>query len=240
MTWAGLQTADGKVVRWGQVFSSDSLANLTDADYARLNAMGISLVCDLRTRDERKSASTEWRDGSPVFVLAPVSESEKGISENNNLTDALRGGVSFEEGMAIFEKFYVQMVLESAGKFGAVLRAVASTDGPSLFHCTAGRDRTGITTAMLLQILGVSEDTILQDYLLSTKYLSDRPVTPAATSADIRLTELSTQITQLRPRYIQAIFHAINDKYGSFDRYRKDALQLSDADVERLKARLLE
>jgi protein-tyrosine phosphatase len=239
----GIQTRDGKTVRWGQVFRSDALANLTSADYERLNAMGIALVCDLRTREERKSAATEWRDGSPVFILAPVSESDKGYSQNSNVTDALRSGIPLEEGKTLFEKFYVQMVLESAGKFGTVLRALASTDRPSMFHCQGGRDRTGITAAMLLQILGVPEDTILQDYVLSTKYLGERPAQrPAAplTAAEAHLAEISAEVTRLQPRYIQAVFRAITAKYSSFDKYRRDGLQLSDADVQRLKVRLLE
>ena len=239
----GIQTRDGKTVRWGQVFRSDALANLTSADYDRLNAMGIALVCDLRTREERKSASTEWRDGSPVFILAPVSESDKGSSQNSHVTDALRTGIELEEGKTLFEKFYVQMVLESAGKFGTVLRALASTDRPSMFHCAGGRDRTGITAAMLLQILGISEDTILQDYLLSTKYLSERPAqNPGVplTASEARLAETSAEVTRLQPRYIQAVFNAITAKYGSFEQYRRDGLQLTDADVRRLKVRLLE
>jgi len=239
----GIPTRDGKAVRWGQVFRSDALANLTSSDYARLNAMGIALVCDLRTREERKSASTEWRDGSPVFILAPVSESDKGASQNSNVTDALRSGLALEEGKKMFEKFYVQMVLDSAGKFGTVLRTLASTDRPSMFHCQGGRDRTGITAAMLLQILGVSEETILQDYVLSTKYLSERPAQNPAmprTAAEVRLAEASAEVTLLQPRYIQAVFRAITAKYGSFDQYRRDGLQLTDADVQRLKGRLLE
>jgi protein-tyrosine phosphatase len=234
----GMRTQDAKTVRWGQVFRSDTLTHLTAADYTRLNAIGIGLVCDLRTREERKTDPTEWKEGSPVFVLAPVSESANGASQNNTLTDALKSGkVSAEEGKKIFEQFYTQNVMDSASKFGAVLRAIETSDRPSMFHCTGGRDRTGITASMLLNILGVPRETILADFVLSTRYLDENPAPSAGAPPP---GSLYAEVIRLQPRYIEAVFNAIDAKYGSFDRYRREALHLTDADVVTLKARLLE
>jgi protein-tyrosine phosphatase len=239
----GIRTAEGKSVRWGQVFRSDTLTRLTDADYVRLNAIGIALVCDLRTREERKTDPTDWRDGSPLFLLAPVSESDHGASQNGNLTDALGSGkLSVEDGRKLFEKFYIQMVFDAAPKFGAVLRAVETSDRPAMFHCTGGRDRTGITTAMLLRILGVPRETIIADYVLSTRYLNERvTAAPASiTPAEAQLAKTYAEVIELQPRYIQAVFRAIDERYGSFDQYRRQALHFSDADAAVLKSRLLE
>jgi protein-tyrosine phosphatase len=239
----GIETLDGKTIRWGQVFRSDTLTRLTSADYVRLNAIGIGLVCDLRTREERKTDPTEWQEGSPVFVLAPVSENDKGASQNSTLMNGLRSGnMSVEDGKKIFEQFYIRMVLDSAPKFGAVLRAIETADRPAMFHCTGGRDRTGITAAMLLDILGVPRETILSDFVLSTRYLNERaPATPApATEAEAAQARLFAEVVRLQPRYIEAVFQAVDERYGSFDRYRREALHFSDADVATLKARLLQ
>jgi len=228
----GMRTTNGKTVQWGQVFRSDTLTHLTSADYTRVNAMGISLVCDLRTRQERKTDPTEWQDGSPLFVLAPVSENDKGASQNGSLMDALRSGkTTVEEGRTLFEQFYNRMVFDSAPKFGAVLRAIETSDRPSLFHCTGGRDRTGITAALLLHILGIPKETIISDYVLSTRYLNEHLTEQA---------RLFTEVTELQPRYIEAVFKAIDQRYGSFDRYRREALHFTDADVAAVKIRLLE
>ncbi|HTS50538.1 MAG TPA: tyrosine-protein phosphatase [Bryobacteraceae bacterium] len=233
----GIQTSDGKTIRWGQVFRSDTLTRLTSADYARLNALGIGLVCDLRTREERKTDPTEWQQGSPVFVLAPVSENDKGSSENNTLMDALRPGqMPVEDAKKVFEQFYVRMVFDSASKFGAVLRAIETSDRPSMFHCTGGRDRTGITAALLLHILGVPRETILADFVLSTRYLNERP----ARESETRQPAISAEVLRLQPRYIEAVFKAIDQRYGSFDAYRREALHFTDDDVSALKTRLLE
>lgn len=238
----GLTTQDGKTTRWGQVFRSDVLANLTTADYVRLNQIGISLVCDLRTREERRTSPTEWKDGSPMFVLAPVSEDEKGNGQTTDMLSSIQSGkVSVEEGRVLFEQFYTATALNSAPKFGAVLRSIANAQQPSLFHCQGGRDRTGMTAAMLLQILGVPRATILADFVLSTKYLNERPASAAATTREQQeIAKRYAEVIDLQPRYIEAIFRAIDKKYGSFDRYRRDGLGLTDAEVRKLKSRLLE
>lgn len=239
----GLQTDTGKTVRWGQVFRSDTLTHLTDHDYDRLNAIGISLVCDLRSRDERKSDPTDWKNGSPVFVVAPVSEDDKGTALDRTQMSRLQSpGMTVEEGQHIFEGFYVRMVFDSAPKFGTVLRAIATTDQPAVFHCTGGRDRTGITAALLLRILGVPQQTIADDFVLSTRYLNENPVPMSipGTQPGTDEARLFAQIIELQPRYIEALFRAIDERYGSFDRYRGEALRINDADVLALRSRLLE
>ena len=233
----GIETRDGKRTRWGLIFRSDALDHLTAADYKRLNGLGISLVCDLRTREERKSAPTEWAEASPVFVLAPVSETAKGDSRNSGLTDALSSGkLSVDAAREIFEGFYVRTILDSASKFGVVLRALETSGSPAMFHCMGGRDRTGMTAALLLTILGVPQERIEQDFVLSTQYLNERPGSQPQTDAQ----RYQAQVIELQPRYVRAILGAINQKYGSFETYRREALGLSDADVEKLKSRLLE
>ncbi len=238
-----MRTASGQTVRWGQVFRSDTLTHLTAHDYERLNAIGISLVCDLRSREERKTDPTEWKDGSPVFVLAPVSEDDKGVAlDRTQMEKLLSGIVTVDEGQELFESFHIRMVFDSAGKFGTVLRAIETADRPSMFHCTGGRDRTGITAALLLHILGVPDQTIVEDFVLSTKYLNEHTgatFVPAGL-ANTEQARVFAEIIRLQPHYVEAVFKAIDQRYGNFDHYRREALHLSDADVVTLKSRLLE
>ncbi|HEY1949853.1 MAG TPA: tyrosine-protein phosphatase [Bryobacteraceae bacterium] len=105
-----------------------------------------------------------------------------------------------------------------------------------------GRDRTGITAALLLHILSVPDQTIVEDFVLSTKYLNEHTgaafVPPGLT--DREQARVFTEIIQLQPRYVEAVFKAIDQRYGNFDQYWRKALHLSDADVMALKSRLLE
>jgi protein-tyrosine phosphatase len=242
----GYVTKDGRRTRWGRVFRSDQLSELTAADYNRLNAIGISLVCDLRERDERKSAPENWIAGSPVVVLAPVSEDAKGNGAEGgsqlakDLGNALsRHELPIETRKAAFEKAYEEIALDSADKYGAAIRAIETWQGPSVFHCVGGRDRTGIMAALLLRILGVPQGTIMDDWLLSTKYLGERDKESASKSLS-EDEQVSAEVYRLQPRYLNSVFSAIDDRYGDFGRYRRDALKITDADVQRLKARLLE
>jgi protein-tyrosine phosphatase len=96
--------------------------------------------------------------------------------------------------------------------------------------------------ALLLRILNVPMTMIVSDYLLSTRYLAERPTPPlkAETAEQQRREREYQEVIRLQPRYINAVFEAIDRRYGGFDRYRREALHLSDEDVARLKARLLD
>jgi protein-tyrosine phosphatase len=235
----GIEAADGRRVRWGHVFRSDDLSGLTAADYARLNLLGISLVCDLRTHEERERYPTVWRDGSPVFLLTPVSEDAQGVSRDEEWRSALNDPArSVADRNDLFEQFYVSMALHSASKFGIAIRGVEAWPRASLFHCAAGRDRTGIMAAILLRILGAAHDEIIADYVLSAKFADPatsqpRPVTPGQQPQE-------ATVAYEQSRYIDAVFAAIDRRYGAFDAYRRKALGISDADVARLKESLLE
>jgi protein-tyrosine phosphatase len=150
--------------------------------------------------------------------------------------------MSADDGKRLFEQFYMRMVLDSASKFGVVLRAIESSDRPVMFHCTGGRDRTGITAALLLQVLGVSREAIPSDFVLPTKYLNERTAaTPSPTTElDAQKARLYAEVIRLQPRSIEAVFKAIDERYGSFDRYRRDALHFSEVDVAALRVRLIE
>ena len=172
--------------------------------------------------------------------LSPISDD---ITSKEGQLDTLQKEVAKSlQQKKMFEQFYIRMVFDSAPKFGAVLRAIGTSDRPSMFHCTGGRDRTGITAAMLLHILGVPRERILSDFVLSTRYLNERGAVTTAppNEAEAQQARLYAEVILLQPRYIEAVFKAIDERYGSFDRYRREALHLADADVVTLKARLLE
>lgn len=245
----GLQMDDGRRFRWGWVYRSDDLNGLTTADFTRLNGMGISLVCDLRWQGQRQSAPTNWQGADPVFMLAPVGEHFKdgvAVPVAELLApyyDTLR---TIDDRKAIFRQSYAYTILNSAANIGAVIRAIASWDRPSVFHCSSGRDRTGITTAILLRILGAPRSTIVSDFLVSDRYVSegDSLTATPATSATPSVSEARVQrefdeAVALDRRLIDTIFVTIDQHYGGFDAYRRNAMHVSDGDVANLKRRLL-
>jgi len=138
----------------------------------------------------------------------------------------------------------IQFATEFTPQFKAFIQEVLAAKGqPVLFHCTAGKDRTGFAAAILLRILGVPQETVMQDYMLSKPYALE------ARSRDIFILRLTKgevtagvveKLSGVDATYLEAAFATIDAEYGSFENYVRDGLGLNDADVAALRASLLE
>jgi protein-tyrosine phosphatase len=124
--------------------------------------------------------------------------------------------------------------------FGALLTGIADSNGATRYHCTAGKDRTGWATAVLLTLLGVSQDTVTQDYLLSNTYYFDSPAVqgmlkamPAAEAA------IYAPLLEVQASYLQAGFDQVAASYGSMYDYAVHGLGLSPETIDKLRAELL-
>jgi len=116
-----------------------------------------------------------------------------------------------------------------------------------LYHCTAGKDRTGVFSALVLLTLGVPRETVLADYALTNKYLlngisaADSKKMLASNPGMDRLTPAQREVLLAAdPAYLESTLRQINERYGSFDNYRRTALGVTDEDVQQLRSRLLE
>ncbi|WP_019927882.1 tyrosine-protein phosphatase [Nocardia sp. BMG111209] len=206
----GYRTTDGRTVRSGKVFRTAELGKATDADLAALTGHDVRVVDDLRTSFERAAsadrmpagATANWDDiigGDPANVLK-----------------------SFSAGPDLYRAFITEPGANAG--FANVLRDIAATDGAVLYHCSAGKDRTGWTSAVLLTLLGVDRDTVNYDFLLSN-YYRNAPVGDAVNG-----------VTQPE---LDAAFDQVDRSYGSFDNYLHQGLKLTDDDLAALRAKLL-
>ncbi len=211
----GYRSAEGQYVRWGLVYRSGYLADLTRQDYEYLSGLGIRLVCDVRADGERMRSPTNWV-GGPEFL--------------NRLLAAY------------------DFAIKDAEQYGKILHRIVAGDLPAVEHCTSGKDRTGVFSAILLTALGVPREAVVQDYLLTEHYLL-APDSFESTRVQLQkifglaepLDDASVKaIIALRPQTLEATFDNINKTYGSFDAYLRDAVKLPDADRTILRQRLLE
>ncbi|MFG1794810.1 tyrosine-protein phosphatase [Nocardia sp. NPDC049149] len=208
----GYRTVDGKTVRSGLVYRTGQLNNATPADLAELSNRQVRVVDDLRTVYERAlgpdkipaGATANWDD---VIGQAPPEA----------LASTLTGGDS------LYRAFITAPGANQA--FASVLHdIIGTTDGAVLFHCTAGKDRTGWTAAVLLTLLGVDRDTVTQDYLLSNVYRNAAP---------------NDTINGVQKSWLDTAFAQADQTYGSFDNYLHEGLKLTDTDITTLKTKLL-
>lgn len=221
----GYRTADGRTVRSGVVFRSNKLSSLTDADLATLTTANLTLDVDLRNVSERREEPDRLPEGVR-YQVADVVSLDAGIGFHEfvplilgrALIDAAVSGSS-DIGQTVGYPFMVNYTGADAA-FHDLLTAIAgNSDGATVYHCSAGKDRTGWGTAVLLDILGVPREVISADYLASNAYLGRDDAV-----------ELS---------WLNAAYDQVDRLYGSMDAYVRDGLGIDRATVDALRAKLL-
>jgi protein-tyrosine phosphatase len=154
----GYRTGDGQRIGWRRLFRADGLHKLSEADRAQLIELGMATVIDLRTIDE-----AEQRGRFPVD-LVPVRYVDLPLTDVLPSTEELS---SWGEASYVASR-YVDMVSRGGRALTGAIEALASPDSlPAVFHCSAGKDRTGVLSALILAFLGVPDATIVEDYALS-------------------------------------------------------------------------
>ena len=238
----GYQTVDGRTVRWHTLYRAGHLGKLKDRDQRTLTALNLHTIIDFRSAEEKQRDPDRLPLNDVQVIELPILDEGNSTMmkdmrrryENNDF-DGL------DTNLVMFNT-YRQLSLEFTAEYAHFLQAVLQAAGkPVLWHCTAGKDRAGFAAALLLKILGVDFETIRQDYLLSGKYIHpDRKLMAVITlTKGARPARLLKPLWAVKPEWIKASFDAIDEKWGSFDRYRRDALAFSDEDTARLREFLL-
>ena len=245
----GYETTDGRFVRWGLLYRSGVLTYLTPADMKYLGQAGIRVVCDFRTAQENLAAPELWITGADVQHMSlPIGGDTAKKNANAGLAELLRSNPTPDQLRTRMENGYRNFAFSSAPQYAQLFRQIETDHLPLLYHCTAGKDRTGVFTALLLLTLGVPEQTVLDDYSLTNTYLLNaghpdtiQKMNKASGSDSISSLTPEQQRVLLAadPEYLRATLRAIDEKYGSFDQYRRTALHVSDADAQNLRTRLL-
>jgi protein-tyrosine phosphatase len=239
----GYRTADGHYVRWGLVYRSGYLADLTKADYEYLSTLGIRLVCDVRADSERTRSPTQWGGSSPEILSVPIGPNRDGTLSAEDLKRRVAAINTGDAQVAGYD-----FAIKNADQYGKILQRIVAGDLPAVEHCTSGKDRTGVFSAILLTALGVPREAVLQDYLLTEHYLL-APDSLESTRAQLQKIFGLAQapddatvkaIVTVKPQTLEATFNNIASTYGSFDAYLRDAVKLSDAGRAVLRQRLLE
>ena len=239
----GYTASDGRHVRWGRVFRSDDISKLTDADVSYLARLKLRLVCDFRSDAERGDSPD--RLPTPAPETAALAIADPGIDPLELRERILSGNL----GDMDFAKLLVDANQSYAARFNTQYRAMferlgAADGAPVLLHCTAGKDRTGFGSALVLLALGVPEQTVYDDYLLTNATTASR------TERVLWLVRLRSfgraDLARIRPifearrEYLSAGLDEMRRGFGDFDSYLTDALGVDAAKREALRASLLD
>ena len=169
----GYRVSDGRVMRRGVIFRSDHLASLTDDDVATVAMLRLRRIHDFRLAGERERQPSRLPVGphaAEIVLLGTADFSSLDESVIDVIRDILAGTRPLPE-PDFWEGNYLDMVQASQRMLVGYLRSIAQPDAlPALHHCTGGKDRTGVSTALLHRILGVDNDDIMDDFLLTNLY----------------------------------------------------------------------
>jgi len=233
----GYDAAGGRHVKSGAIYRSGELSHLDASDYRRIDALGIRAVFDLRTDDERRAEPTRW-GASPVETF--VASKNGAIFSGAALLD--HGRPSAAKASEAMLAFYRQMPDQYAPELKAIFTDLLTGQTPVLVHCTAGKDRTGLASALILTALGTPRDEVLKDYALSNRFVTAAIIGRTETGRAM-LGHLPPDVVDALlaadPAYLEASFAAIDQEYGSTDNYFKTKLSLRPQQIAELRANLL-
>ena len=231
----GYETRDGRRVRWGNVFRSDELTDLTAADLALVGNMGIRVVCDLRRALRREAVPDRLpAQNAPVTLHLDIAAATGG--RQSPLTDW-----SDEGAEAQMAEGYALRIRTAGPLYGRMLdELIDPANRPFLFHCQGGKDRAGTGAALLLLALGVPEETVVEDYLLTNQAYENAGFDPATSAAELGVsTKVMEVLRSALPSFINAALHEMRAMSGSVDAYLQQEVGLTGEERDRLRAELL-
>jgi protein-tyrosine phosphatase len=217
-------------VRWRTLFRSDHLGSLQPDDARQIQALGIRRVIDFRGERERLTAACALPD-----VRVHALSIEPTIVQV--LSDLIAAGQSLspDDVVSHMQDTYRGFVRHNTQRFREFFTLLLESGEPTVFHCTAGKDRTGFAAALVLHALGATRAQILDDYLLTNQRLRRPP------GAGMGLTpEVAAVLWGVQSEFLAASFEAVEQDHGSLDGYLREGLGVADPERERLRALYLQ
>lgn len=223
----------GRAVRWRTLFRSDHLADLTPEGLQTLQKLGVVHALDFRGAQERQTQSYAW----PQLRIHHHAIEPTVVQQAFALVQA-GGTLNVADSVTLMQETYRRFVLDNGAQFAEFFRLLLESEGPLVFHCTAGKDRTGWAAALILYVLGVSHDDVQQDYLLTNQYYR-RPAAMAARAAQAMPQEILNVLWRVEASFIDSAYTAVTQTHGSMEAYVREALGLTAEDRAELHHRYL-
>lgn len=240
----GYVAEDGRRVKQGVLFRSDDLADLRRSDLETLAGLGLRRVYDLRSDGvRRKDPDRLPKQNDIVVVDIPVYF--RPLDRNESRDKILSGKVKRGHFSELLIEANRAFALDFTAEWRELLHGLAEPDAlPAVIHCVDGKDRTGFAVAVILRALGVPQETVMEDFLLSNLFLESRNKRYAFLGSMGSLFQVPRSeiraLLDVRRAYLEAAFTAIDEQYGSFSAYLRDALGLDAGSIDSLRLALLE
>lgn len=242
----GYRAGDGRQVRWGRIYRSGVMSGLTAADMTYLSNLGVSVICDLRSVKERTSEPSPFLSADATRVMAVDYDMGQSLSSLYRATNQA-------EAVQAFAEAYVDFIDMLTPQYTDMFAHLVRRETPLAMNCSAGKDRTGMGSALVLSVLGVPRDTVIADYALTqtftppslyTKQMAAGSkmsgVSPAQAQGFARMPpEVLNVIMGSDPDVMRIALKTIDAKYGGPVELAKSRFGLTEAKVAHLRATYL-
>jgi protein-tyrosine phosphatase len=236
----GYRTDDGRTVKWRQIFRSGYMSKITDEDRDQLHRLGIDTICDFRANGERTERPTVWHEGTATQLWARDYELSAGALGDLMKEPHIQAAQSRASMLAV----YRELPYEQADSYREMFDRIAAGRVPLVFNCSAGKDRTGVASALVLTLLGVPRGVVDEDYLLTNATIDDLFKFMAESKQyKAFVTDRREQIMPVmmaEKEYLDTSFDVIEREHGSVENYVRDILSLSDDAIEAIRVNLLD
>ncbi len=241
----GYATTQGRKIRWGKLYRSGNFAETSRADQKVLDGLTLKALIDFRSLAEKEEEPNQFAKSSTFKIVEiPIMDGGDNSVGEEIIARFDSGDFSGFEPTAFMIEANREFAKTFTPQFSQFIQEVLKAKGqPIVWHCSAGKDRTGFAAAILLRILGVPDDVIMSDYMLSRDYAIAARQQELSLVRLLQGKEAADKIAILlgvEEAWLQAAFDTIDEQYGSFDNYVHQALGLDDTDITTLRNTLLE
>ncbi|WP_376740792.1 tyrosine-protein phosphatase [Listeria booriae] len=237
----GYVNTAGKTVKWGKLYRSSLLTNITEKDKDTLEKLGVSWICDLRSTSEIAA--------KPTPALAHIKNRHIPIgTAKNESTESQK--IDIPDDHRVYEPLMgesYRVFVQSKDGFREIFNDIIEKEEvPFLFHCTAGKDRTGVLGALLLKLLDIPENTILADYELTNQYADNilgemQGLVNAFSNSEKKIDlENFRPMAEARPAYLEIAFDEMQKEYGSVDAYLEKGIGITPTEKAKFQTMMLE
>jgi protein-tyrosine phosphatase len=220
----------GQPVKWRRIIRSDHLAGLTAQDHALLAELGVARAIDFRGQAE----SAAFAYALPGIAYHPLAIEPTVVQRALELQRTGRQ-LTAQDAVGLMQDTYRGFVHDNAPRFAELFNLLLASDAPTVFHCTAGKDRTGFAAALILLALGVPRDVVMQDYLL-TNTLYRRPEGMGSHAPE----EVLAVLWRVQEEFLNAALHMVDNDFGGVQAYLVDVLGVDAAAQKELAGKYLQ
>ena len=235
----GYKTTDGKSVKWGVLFRSDKLSDISLEDQKYLKNLGIQRIVDFRSKAEKAEDPDKIPEGV-TYIEMPI---EVDGAMRTKIEAILKGEINRNVKDFLIEA-NEEFIKNYSHIYSKFLKDLAKEQKPTMFHCTAGKDRAGFAAAITLIAIGVSKEDAINDYMKTNEYTAER-IDEMISKIEL-MSLYQTDGELLRPllgverEYLEAAFKTAENEYGSIENYIRSGLNISEKEIQQLKSFLLE